>query len=118
MKPADGSAFETRHIYLAFVSADASTRLDNDTVGLGSPNKVIASTKEITGGLAVFSTQHVLKAADRPDRSLFLHELGHVLGLAHASLDANIMYSMVTDTITLGTGDLNGIKAISKPCAS
>jgi hypothetical protein len=116
IKPADGSAIATRHIYLAFVDDADSGRLDSDTVGLGGPTQVVSADKEITGGIAVFSTDYVAKATNRADRSLYLHELGHVLGLSHASESANIMYPMVTGVIQLGLGDVNGIKAMTKPC--
>ena len=80
------------------------------------PPRSCRSAKEIVGGIAVFRTEHVVKTAERADRSLYLHELGHVLGLAHAGQDANVMYSMVTDTVALGAGDVNGVQTMTKPC--
>jgi hypothetical protein len=117
LKPADGSAVESRHIYLAFVADSDSARLGGTTVGLGSPSQVWPSTKEIVTGSAVFRTDHVAAAGELADKSLYMHELGHVLGLAHASESTNIMYPVVSDHTDLGTGDVNGVRSMTKPCA-
>lgn len=117
LKPANGSAVQSRHIYLAFVADSDSARLGGGTVGLGSPSQVWPSTKEIITGAAVFRTDHVKQASTRADKSLYMHELGHVLGLAHASETSNIMYPVVSDHTDLGTGDVNGVRSMNKPCA-
>lgn len=116
MAPADGSASARRHVYLAFVDDGDSDRMGGGIVGLGAPIQVFTDSREIVTGAAVFRTDHVRTAATPAVRSLYLHELGHVLGLAHASMTANIMYSMVTDHLELGSGDVNGVRTISKPC--
>ena len=118
MKPADGSVAALRHIYLDFVPSAESTRLGGGTVGLGSPSQVISAAKEIVGGAAVFRVDHVKKSGAVEDKSLYLHELGHVLGLAHANETANIMYPIVTDHVALGSGDVNGVKLMAKPCSA
>lgn len=116
--PSDGSAVANRHIYLAFVNNDESDRLGGNVVGLGSPAKVMPASKEIIAGTAVFRTDHVASTPARMDKSLYLHELGHVLGLAHAADDGNIMYPVVTDHVALGAGDVNGVKTMTKACAA
>lgn len=118
MKPADGTPLASRHVYLAFVDDAESARLDSDTVGLAGPTQVLSAAKEITGGIAVFRTDHVEKSTVKADRSLYLHELGHVLGLSHADETANIMYPMVTDVLELGAGDVNGVKTMTKSCTA
>jgi hypothetical protein len=114
--PADGSGVQRRHIYLDFVAPTESARLAGNTVGLGSPSQVMASTKEIVAGEAVFRTDHVKSASTVEVRSLYIHELGHVLGLAHANVTANVMYPIVTETVNLGSGDVNGVRTMTKPC--
>jgi hypothetical protein len=115
--PADGTAVQDRHIYLDFVGPTESKRLGGTTVGLGSPSQVMMSTHEIVGGEAVFRTDHVLSASTIAVKSLYLHELGHVLGLAHAAVVSNIMYPVVATNLELGAGDVNGVRAFAKPCA-
>jgi len=116
--PADGSTVQARHVYLDFVGASQSNRLGGGTVGLGSPSQVMPTTKEIVSGEAVFRTDHVKAATTSELKSLYLHELGHVLGLAHAQVPSNIMYPMVTDHTALGLGDVNGVQAMTQACTA
>ncbi len=118
VEPADGAEVETRHVYLDFVSAAKSTRLGGGTVGLGSPSQVMPSTKEIVSGEAIFRTDHVKSASAKELKSLYLHELGHVLGLAHAQVESNIMYPIVTNRVDLGAGDVNGVRTMTQPCTA
>ena len=116
LTPAGG--VQQRHIYLAFVPAAQSSRLNADTVGMASPSQVWPTTKEITTGTAVFSSDYVATSSAKADRALYLHELGHVLGLAHAQSSANIMYPVVTTGTTLGSGDVAGVRSMTKPCTA
>lgn len=118
LTPADGSATLSHHVYLDFVRPAESARLGGGTVGLGTPSQVMPTTKEIVTGAAVFRTDHVKGATTTELRSLYLHELGHVLGLAHAQVQANVMYPMVTDHTQLGAGDVNGVRTMTKACAA
>ena len=117
LKPADGSATPSRHVYLAFVADSDSDRMGGGVVGLGSPSTVWPTTKEIVNGTAVFRTDHIKKSGAREAKALILHELGHVLGLGHADDAANIMHGIVTDDTELGAGDTNGVRTMMKPCA-
>ncbi len=116
LAPADGTAVAGRHIYLAFVTRADAPRMSSETVGLATPTQVVMSTKQITTGVAVFRADYVSGARDREARSLYLHEFGHVLGLAHASQGSNVMYPVVKEQVTLGAGDINGVQAMVRPC--
>ncbi len=118
LTPADGSAAPTRHVFVAFVDDASTTRMGGQTVGLGSPSQVVPTTREIVTGTAIFRTDHAEAASPSESRSLYLHELGHVLGLAHAHETDNIMFPVVRDNVNLGAGDINGVRALDKPCAA
>jgi predicted Zn-dependent protease len=121
LAPADGSPVAARHIYLTYLKHGQSKLLGSATLGFGAPSTVAVAGQEITGGNAVFRTDYVQDPGRNPVRklrSLYLHELGHVLGLSHASLSQNIMYPIVDRNVTLGAGDVSGIHAMTKTCAA
>lgn len=118
MSPADGSPTANRHIYLAFMRVGESSLMVDRTYGFGSP-MTIGAGNQITAGAAAFRTEQVKVNGARDPRalkSLYLHEIGHVLGLAHAGNQANIMFPIVTNQIVLGPGDVNGVRVMTKPC--
>ncbi len=45
--------------------------------------------------------------------SAVTHNIGHTLGLGHASRPENIMYPSLKSTPSLGLGDVNGILSLS-----
>jgi hypothetical protein len=121
LTPADGSPVAARHIYLTYLRHGESKLLGDATLGFGAPSTVAVANREITGGNAVFRTDYVKDPGRNPLqklRSLYLHELGHVLGLSHATLSQNIMYPIVDRNVTLGAGDVSGIHAMTKTCAA
>jgi hypothetical protein len=116
LAPADGSSAGARRILVDFVPDGESVLLTRTTVGQGAPSSVMTESREIVSGTAVFSVEHSRKATVRQMRSLYLHELGHVLGLAHAHSAKNVMYPIVRDRVRLGAGDINGVRSLVKPC--
>jgi len=121
LTPADGSPAAGRHIYLTYLGLGESKLLGASTLGFGAPSTVAVASREITGGNAVFRTDYVQDPGRNPLRklrSLYLHELGHVLGLSHAARTENIMYPIVDRNVTLGAGDVSGIHVMTKQCAA
>lgn len=114
---ADGYVPAERHIYLSFIADGSSRLLGGATVGQGGPSAVIAAERQIVTANAVFRIDHVVRASTRAVRSLYLHELGHALGLAHLRSPRNVMYPSVTDQVRLGAGDIRGIRSLTKACA-
>lgn len=109
-----------RHVYLAFLTPRQAPMLASPVVGLGNPSRVIAETREIVGGVAVFRAGFVADASSRePDRlrHLYLHEIGHVLGLGHARATANVMHPIIDQRVRLGPGDRSGVRSLVRPCA-
>ena len=105
-----------RHIYVAFLKDSESTLLDKRTVGFASPTKVWKDSKEITEGSVVLSIDYVKKINRDKQSALYLHELGHALGLGHGTSDQNVMYYLVDDNNTLSPGDIEGIRNLIKAC--
>lgn len=108
-----------RHVYLAFLAPRHAPLLASPVVGLGNPSHVIAETRQIVGGVAVFRSGFVADASGRdPDRlrNLYLHEFGHVLGLGHARTTANVMYPTIDQRVRLGLGDRSGARSLVRPC--
>lgn len=114
LTPAEGTP--ARQINLAFIADAATTLLGGGTVGMAGPSSVWQSSKEIQGGNGIFRIDAVKKMNDTEARALFTHELGHVMGLAHAEDAGNIMYPVVSDHDDLGAGDINGVRTMVKPC--
>ena len=116
LTPAEGTP--ARQINLAFIADAASDLLGGGTVGMAGPSSVWQNSKEIQGGNGIFRIDAVKKMSDVQVRALFTHELGHVMGLAHAADSGNIMYPVVGDHDELGAGDINGVRTMLKPCAA
>lgn len=105
-----------RHIYIAFLHQDESSLLDARTVGFASPTKVWKDSKQITEGSMVLSIEYVKKTSAQKRSAVYLHELGHVLGLGHGTSEENVMYYLVDENNTLSPGDIDGIRNLIKAC--
>lgn len=105
-----------RHLYIAFLRDADSTLLDTRTVGFASPTKVWKDSKEITEGSVVLSIDYVKKINKAKQSALYLHELGHALGLGHGTDKTNVMYYLVDNNNTLSPGDVEGIRNLVKAC--
>lgn len=105
-----------RHIYIAFLREAESSLLDQRTVGFASPTKVWKDSRQITEGSMVLSIEYVKKASSQERSAVYLHELGHVLGLGHGFEPENVMYYLVDDNNTLSPGDIEGIRNLVKAC--
>ena len=107
-----------RNIAVYFVPNARSTMITREVVGFGSPNRVFADTKEIVGGYIVLSSDDVQVVDSVHRRALFMHELGHALGLTDSDDPGNVMYRYLDNNATLASGDIAGIKAIEKVCTA
>ena len=108
-----------RHIYIGFYGAREVAGLSGNVVGLARPTSVLTSEREVVSGMAVFRRGYVLreqKAEPRHLTHLYLHELGHVFGLGHASSEVNVMYPSLGTLTDLGPGDRAGAATFTHPC--
>lgn len=118
--PVKSEDARARHIYVGFVTDAASATITRTNPGFAGPSAVSTSSPVIDGGYAFFSIDYLksLKgdAATAKALNLYLHEIGHVLGLGHADLTANVMHPIVTSQKTLGAGDVTGVRTLTKSC--
>lgn len=120
--PVKGEDARTRHIYVGFVTDAASQTITPTNPGFAGPAAVSTSSRAIDGGYAFFSIDYLasLKGSSATAKALnlYLHEIGHVLGLGHASLTANVMHPIVTSQKALGAGDVTGVRTLTKSCSA
>lgn len=116
LEPADGRS-RPRHIYLTWLTPVGVPELSGRTSGFAAPSQVSAGT--INGGRAVFKAGYVeavTKRAPQKVRALYLHEIGHILGLGHAETQVNRMYPIVDEATSLGPGDVAGVRTLTRGC--
>lgn len=105
-----------RHIYVAFLHNSDSSLLDSRTVGFAEPSKVFPQGKVITEGSIVLSIEYVESVAGAKETALYLHEIGHALGLGHGDAKRDVMYYMVDRNNDLSPADIAGIRALTQVC--
>lgn len=115
----DGAPQPDRHVYIAFKTSRQVPLMTRGVVGMAMPSVVMIPSREIVAGVAVFRRGYVIEQRKvNPDRvvHLYLHEIGHVMGLGHARSRTNVMYPGLDHVTRLGDGDRLGVKAITQPC--
>lgn len=94
--------------------ADLAGEAGPQGVGARGDETYVSGTVMLSAG--VFQK---LTAEGRGDaaRAIVLHELGHLVGLAHAPDATQIMFARNAGSLTLGAGDLAGLAAVGQgPC--
>lgn len=107
-----------RNIAVYFVPDAKSSIITKKVVGYGTPSRVYAGSREIVNGYFAVSTDYLVSTNRADRRLLFMHELGHALGLADSDDPGNVMFRYLDTTSQLANGDIEGIKAIEKVCQS
>lgn len=119
LRAADNSAPRTRHIYIGFYGGKEVSGLSGNVVGLARPTSMLA--REVVSGMAVFRRGYVLREQSEEPRhltNLYLHELGHIFGLGHATSPTNVMYPTLGTMTDLGPGDRAGARDYTQECTS
>lgn len=120
LRPAVPSDSRERHVLVAFMTRAQAPVMAANAVGVAKPTLVFTHEQEIVGGMAIFRRGYVARQAfSAPDRvmNLYLHELGHVLGLGHARGTDQVMHPTLQTTTRLGDGDAAGAASRTHPCA-
>lgn len=117
LRPADGAP-RSRHIWISWLTPSTAPALAGRTSGFAAPDRVEGSL--ITGARAVFKADYVARMTTRSPvrvKALYLHEIGHALGLGHAATPRNRMFGIVDAGTRLGAGDVSGVRALTRPCS-
>lgn len=121
LTPKDRKTPTPRHLYFDYVAGSESKFFTGLVYGFGLPLDIDPVRKTIQSGTIVIKQEFLAKygkSSPKLVRSLYLHEIGHVLGLGHANNEANIMHPMVIGNVALGAGDINGVKSLSRACST
>lgn len=107
-----------RNIAITFLPDRQSTMLTKNVVGFAGPSMVFKDARSITGAYVVFQQEYSLAATQKERRALFLHEIGHALGLADSQDPTNVMYWTVKKNTNLSEGELRSVTALQKGCSN
>ena len=105
-----------RHIFVGFLHDADSSFIDSRTVGFAAPSKVFVNRKEIVEGSIILSVEYVGKVSGKKESALYLHEIGHALGLGHGEEKVDVMYPIVGTNNDLSPADIEGIRALIQAC--
>lgn len=111
----------SRHVYIGVLAPQRTTLLDSPVAGRGSPTRVWPDRHVIDSGQVLVSAEYVRANATLKPRhvyGLYLHEIGHALGLGHAERTVNVMYSELRGRRELGPGDRVGGQALTRDCTA
>jgi hypothetical protein len=103
-------------VLISWASADEVPQLSGDLAGIGGSIPVAARGGRLryaTGGITL-DAHAFAQLADQPEgqaeeRAIILHELGHVVGLAHVADPAELMNADNLGLLDYGSGDLAGL---------
>jgi predicted Zn-dependent protease len=113
-------------VLIAWVTRVQDPDLDVDVAGAGGSHSVDVPNGQrayVTGKVEL-NAEKLARILRQPDgkhvvQTVVMHELGHVMGLAHVNSKSQLMYpegqSGVTD---FGAGDLTGLAALGKGACS
>lgn len=113
-------------VLVAWTTPQRISGLEGTVVGLGGPREAPAGTQQarrFVSGIVYLDGPSLAQMMNAPDgqaqaRAVIMHELGHMLGLAHVTSQSELMASRNESHITdFGPGDREGLRRLgSGPC--
>jgi hypothetical protein len=109
-------------VLVAWTTPEDQHGLEGDVIGLGgssrSSDPVTGRARYVTGTVAL-DTPAMRRLLQRPDgmlaaRAILMHELGHVVGLAHVDDPNELMYDDNVGRTDFGPGDLQGLAVLGR----
>lgn len=107
--------FDRSPVVIGWLTPEQDPRLADEVAGVGGSTAVERRPHHlvfVTGAVALDRDLfRDLATRDAPGsaRAILMHELGHVVGLAHVSDPGELMYSENTGRAVLGPGDREGL---------
>jgi hypothetical protein len=112
-------------VLVAWTTPEVDHGLDGRVVGLGGSTRLMdpatGRVRYVTGTIAL-DTPAMRRVLQRSDgvlaaRAIIMHELGHVVGLAHVKDAGELMYDDNVGRTDFGPGDLTGLAVLGRgPC--
>lgn len=110
-----------RPVLVSWADETEVPQLHGDVAGIGGSVPIdtrLGQRRYATGGVTLDSASY-LQLDGRPDgkaeeRAILLHELGHLLGLAHVSDPSQLMYKRNLGLLDYGPGDLAGLAMLGR----
>lgn len=103
-------------VLIGWADADEVPALEGEVAGLGGSaweTRQVGPERFVTGMVALdtdtFDRLAGQRGGEQAMRAILVHELGHVLGLAHVDDDTQLMYGGNLVRTDLGDGDLEGL---------
>jgi hypothetical protein len=109
-------------VLVAWTTPDVVPGLRGRPVGLGGSARVpdhLAGRWTFVTGTVSLDTPAIRRILQRPNgtdevRAILMHELGHVVGLAHVDDPGELMYADNIGLTAFGPGDLTGLAALGR----
>ncbi len=102
-------------VLIGWADRDEVPDLEGDVAGIGGATYAeVGGRRTYVTGMVVLDVETYDKLASTKDATsvelaVLLHELGHLVGLAHVDDEGEIMYADGVTRTTYGTGDLDGL---------
>lgn len=127
--PLDAARYGNRWspVLVAWTDPSAVSELQGAGVGVAGPAEAPFYTDSqqhwVSGSVYLDGPafREILQRADgwAKARAIVMHELGHLVGLAHVNLKTELMYPKNISQVTFGPGDREGLRRLgSGPCFS